>query len=925
MTVGHGTSPLLSQAVSYLQEGDAESADLLLDTYLARNPEDTQALFIAALCRHALGDNDTAIANLKASLALAPHEGRAAMQLASIYADLGQAHEAIVVLDRAIAAAPNDLEVVLAKAALFRRLGDGVAAESTAEHALKISPNAARAYYALGLAKAQRRHPSGARLAFKKAVELDPAFVDAWVNLGVVEKGVGDLTSAANSFQQALRLKPDDPVAHNNFGNLLLEQRTFDAALKSYRRAVALDPNYLDAKVNMALALRESGDVAGCIEALEQTLQEHPDQASVLNAYGNALREAERFKDAQMALQSALDLEPENAEVLNNLGLVLALLGDRFIAAEMFEQACALRPDMPVLANNYGTLLLKMFNLEAAIDQLARAVALDPKYLDALVNLGVAHFMRGNYDEAVDAYRQALSLDSNNAFAHYSLGVALLEQQDLTEAVKEIEFALIVNPGNVMARNTLGVALLEQHRIEEARDAMAMAAKADTMSAPIYASNHLFTSLYQPDVDPDALYRIHCDFGRRFTSGEVNPKQPHANPRDPNRKLRLAYMSPDFRGHSVSHFMEPLLEKHDRSAFEVVLYSNTTRIDKITQAMERAADVWVETAGLTDAALVERIRSDRVDVLVNLGGHTSGNRLPVCGHKPAPVQIEYLGYPDTSGVAAMEYRITDERADPQGEAEARSVETLLRLPECFHCYRPTSKAPDPAPAPHVERGYVTFGSFNVLPKLNANVVEAWSEILRQVPKSRLYLKCKQLKTDSVRARVLGYFAAAGIDATRISMEAFVPSVKDHLGRYAGVDLALDTFPYNGTTTTCEALWMGVPVLSVLGNRHSGRVGLSLLSAAGLDQEFVAPDVETYVAKAIAWGKSPERLAEVRGTLRAQMASSPLRNEAAFTRALETLYRTAWQTWCQGPETFEHKAPPPLRTDDSVQSVLAKVV
>ncbi|MEQ8735006.1 MAG: tetratricopeptide repeat protein [Rhodospirillaceae bacterium] len=925
MTAGQGTSPLLSQAVSYLQEGDAESADLLLETYLARKPEDTQALFIAALCRHALGDNDAAIAHLKKSLTLAPQEVRAAMQLASIYADLGQAHEALTTLDDAVAVVPNDIELVLAKAALHRRFGDAVAAEATAELALRISPNMARAHYALGLAKAQRRHPSGARLAFQKAVELDPAFADAWVNLGVVEKGVGDLTSAANSFQQALKLKPDDPVAHNNFGNLLLEQRTFDAALKSYHRAVALDPHYLDAKVNLALALRESGDVDGCIVALKKVLQEHPNQASVLNAYGNALRQAERFKEAQHALESALELEPENAEVLNNLGLVLALLGERFTAADMFERACALRPDMPVLANNYGTLLLKMFDLEAAIYQLARAVSLDSTYLDALVNLGVAHFMRGNYDEAIRAYRQTLSIDSYNAFAHYSLGVALLEQQDLTEAVKEIEYALIVNPHNVMARNTLGVALLEQHRIKEARTAMATAAEADTMSAPVYASNHLFTSLYQPDVDNDELYRIHCDFGRRFTSGEIDQTRPHANPRDLNRKLRLAYMSPDFRGHSVSHFMEALLEKHDRSAFEVILYSNTTRIDKITQAMERAANVWVETAGLTDAALVERIRSDRVDVLVNLGGHTSGNRLPACGHKPAPVQIEYLGYPDTSGVTAMDYRITDERADPKGEAESRSIETLLRLPECFHCYRPTSKAPSTAPAPHLERGYVTFGSFNVLPKLNANVVEAWSEILKHVPKSRLYLKCKQLKTESVRDRVLGYFSDAGIEASRISMEAFVPSVKDHLGRYAGVDLALDTFPYNGTTTTCEALWMGVPVLTVLGDRHSGRVGLSLLSAAGLDEEFVAPDIETYVAKAIAWGKSPERLAEIRGTLRGQMKTSPLRNEVEFTRTLEALYRTAWQAWCEGPETFEHKAPRPLRTDDSVQSVLAKVV
>lgn len=919
------TSPLLAQAYAYLQDGDPGSAELLVLGYLDNHPEDPKAHHIAGLCRHGLDDLSGARDHLTKAVDLAPTEPGAVTQLAFVLADMDDSVAALAVLDRALALTPGQTDLLLTRASLQRRFGDFEGAVATAQMAVAFDANNARTHYALGLSLAELRQTEAAHVSFVQAVELEPDFADAWVNLGVVEKELGELEAADASYTRALALKPDDPITHNNYGNLLLARGNLDQAVESYLHALDFDPTYVDAKVNLALAYREQGDAGESLKALEIIAKDHPEHVSVLNSYGNALRHAERFEGAREVLQKAIGLNPDHAEAHNNLGLVLTLLGRREEAEHMFRRAVELRPDMPVLANNYGTLLLKMFHLDQSIEQLDHAVALDPEYLDAWVNLGVAHFMLGHYDEAVAAYRKALEQDPDNAFAHYSLGVALLEQQDLPDAVREIEHALKVNPDNVMALNTLGVALLDQHRIAEARDVMARAAEADTMSAPVYASNHLFTSLYLPNLDNQHIFDIHRDFGRRFTSAEPDLTKPHTQVRDPNRKLRLAYMSPDFRGHSVAFFMEALLEKHDRSAFEIILYSNTTRIDGITEAMEQVADLWVETAGLTDNALADRMRADQIDILVNLGGHTSGNRLVACGQKPAPVQIEYLGYPDTSGVEAMDYRISDPQADPPDEADARCVETLLRLPDCFHCYRPTTRAPAPAPAPHTEHGYVTYGSFNVLPKLNEQVVAAWSDILTQVPNSRLYLKCKQLKTESVRDRVRGYFADAGIDPARIDMDAFVPSVQDHLNKYAGVDLGLDTFPYNGTTTTCEALWMGVPVLTVEGSRHTGRVGLSLLHAVGLHEEFVAPDVATYIARAVAWGKNPERLTKVRGNLRERMGASPLRDEAGFTRRLERLYRDVWCTWCDGPETYEHLPPAPLKTDDSVQSVLAKAV
>ncbi|MGZ6195669.1 MAG: O-linked N-acetylglucosamine transferase, SPINDLY family protein, partial [Candidatus Binataceae bacterium] len=292
--------------------------------------------------------------------------------------------------------------------------------------------------------------------------------------------------------------------------------------------------------------------------------------------------------------------------------------------------------------------------------------------------------------------------------------------------------------------------------------------------------------------------------------------------------------------------------------------------------------------------------------------------------KPAPVQIEYLGYPETSGVPAMDYRITDGRADPAG-AERWCTETVIRLPDCFHCYRPAGLTPTIAPASHPAKGYVTFGSFNVLPKVTDEAIATWAEILRGVPGSRFLIKCKQLRDERVQARIRADFARHGIDSGRIEMAAFVPSVKEHLDYYAKVDLALDTFPYNGTTTTCESIMMGVPVLALAGANHRGRVGLSLLTAIGLGNEFVARDVADYVARAVALGRAPQRLAEVRAQLRPMMERSPLRDEVGFTRTLEHAYRTLWQKWCVGPETFMIKPPPALRPEDSIQGVLVKTL
>ena len=925
MSPESGSSVLLHNALRSLDAGDLDGAEFLVDTHLGRHPDDPLALNLAGMIRRGRGASDAAIDLFRRAAAAAPRDAHVAANLANTLSEQDRNDEALQAIEAFLQANPGQTDALVVRALVLQRAGRLDDAVAAAKLAVAFNRESAHAQLTLGTTLVKARRAEEAVEPLRRATELDPHLVDAWVNLGVAQRDAGASADAEATYRQALTLAPTDAVIHNNLANVLGSLGRKDEALARYRAALDLRPDYVEARVNLANMIREQGDAARALDllsAVPEALSNHP---GLLNARGNALRAAERYDEAIEVLRRAVAAAPENAEASNNLGLALAVKNLLTEAEPHFRRAAALRPDMAVISNNHGALLLRMFRFDEAIQALSNAVAHDPAYEEAMCNLGVAHYMLGQANEAIAIYRRIIAANPNNGFARYGLAVTLLEDQRLAEAESEVRRVIADDPGNAMAHNTLGVLLLDQHDIPAARAAMKAAADVNTLSAPIFYSNYAFASLYEPSLSRPEILDLHREFGRRYASDVPNRERPHGNVRDPGRKLVLGYISPDFRAHSVAYFFEALLEKHDRSKFQIVLYSNTTRRDTVTDAFRKAADVWVETVGLTDEDLIQRMREDKVDIVVDLGGHTSGNRLPAMARGVAPIQISYLGYADTAAVPAVQYRIIDERSDPKGDADRFATEELIRLPDCFHCYRPHGKAPDPAQAPHPARGYVTYASFNVLPKVNDGTIAAWSAILKGVPNSRFYIKCKQLRDPAVQARVRADFARHGIDPARIGMESFVPSVQDHLNQYAQVDLALDTFPYNGTTTTCEALWMGVPVLTLAGERHSSRVGLSLLTAVGLADEFVAKDVDDYVARAIALGRNPRRLAEIRGKLRPMMAASPLRDESGFTRTLEGAYRDLWKRWCAGPQTFEFAPPPELRPEDSIQGVLVKTL
>ncbi len=373
--------------------------------------------------------------------------------------------------------------------------------------------------------------------------------------------------------------------------------------------------------------------------------------------------------------------------------------------------------------------------------------------------------------------------------------------------------------------------------------------------------------------------------------------QPHTGDRDPRRRLRIGYVSPDFKQHAVGTMALPLLACHNREEFEVSCYAQAREPDAMTERFRGHADHWRSTVGLCDEQLADLIRQDQIDILVDLAGHTAGGRLLVFARKPAPVQMTWLGYPNTTGVCTIDYRITDAHADPPGSGAALGVEQLVRLPRTNWVYQPPDNAPAPNHRPAA--GAVTFGSFNNFAKVTEPMLVLWARILHAVPGSRLLLKAQGLGSQSTRQRVWELLARERIDPARLELRGWEPGHGGHLALYNRVDIALDPFPYHGTTTTCEALWMGVPVITLAGRTHVSRVGVSLLRNMGLE-ELIAASPENYVALAVELANDLPRLSRLHSTLRKRMEQSPLTDAPSFAREVEAVYRRVWREWCAGP-------------------------
>ncbi len=612
-----------------------------------------------------------------------------------------------------------------------------------------------------------------------------------------------------------------------------------------------------------------------------------------------ALMQANRLSEAKSLYADICRSDARDAEAWFMLGAVNGQLGlfDETIAC--CHRVLAIQPRHADAHYNLAQALLHQRRPEEAMVSYREVLRLDPNYMGAYINLGTLLQGKRQLDEAVGCFQEALRRQPQNADAHYNLGNALRAQGKYTAAVESYRAALRIQPRNSGIRYNLANTLNDQGLHDAA-----LASYRETLrwqSDYVDAHNNLLFALnYSAVHKPEEVFTEHQRWAERHGAAFSAPH--YANIPDPERRLRVGYLSPDFRQHSVASFIEPLLAAHDPAAVETVCYADLRQSDAVTARIQGLAARWRPITNLSHEQVTELVRADGIDILVDLAGHTGDNRLLVFARKPAPVQATYLGYPNTTGLPAVGYRLTDAWADPPGQTEHLYTETLIRLPHGFLCYQPPADAPSVAPLPAGTAGHVTFGSFNALTKMNGDVLATWAGILRAVPGSRLILKNMVLRDPATCERYREFFAKEEISFDRVELIGWVSSPAEHMALYHRLDLALDTFPYNGTTTTCEALWMGVPVITLAGRVHAGRVGVSLLSQVGLT-EFIATDPDDYAARAVRWANDLEGLAHLRAGLRERMAASPLCDGASFARDVEQAYREMWRKWCAQSRTY----------------------
>ncbi|MHB8453980.1 MAG: O-linked N-acetylglucosamine transferase, SPINDLY family protein [Acidiferrobacterales bacterium] len=617
-------------------------------------------------------------------------------------------------------------------------------------------------------------------------------------------------------------------------------------------------------------------------------------EAQRVCALGGILAAQGRLNEAVAHYERALALKPDYAPAQNSLGNALWAQGSMDAALECYERALVLKPDYAEANNNLGLALMArghQGDADRAVLHYERALTLNSCFPEAHFNLANLLSAQGWMGRAVSHLEQAIELRPDYAEAHSNLGNLLCARGESNRAAGHCERALALRPNDALAHNNLGNALLSLGRINEAvaHYERALALRPDFGDAH---SNLLLALNYESDRNAEAVHAAHLDYARRLQASATVVVPASVHDYSPGKRLKIGYVSSDFRKHSVAHFIEPVLSHHDRDRFEIFCYYNNPQEDACTKRMQTYADHWRRIFGLSDDAAVHQIQLDRIDILVDLNGHTAHNRLPVFACKPAPIQVTWLGYPNTTGLSTMDYRLTDRFADPVGMTEHLHSEELVRLPDCFSCYQPPQNAPEVCALPAREGGWVTFGSFNNLAKITRQVMAVWAEILHAVPGSRLTLKSVNLGEKATKQLVRDRFAALGIAPERLLLLDPERSLTAHLEQYGKIDIGLDPFPYNGATTTCEALWMGVPVITLAGTTHAGRVGVSQLSNLGLN-DFIAHTSAEYVNAAVSLANDLKRLSTLRAELRSRLATSPLTNARCFTDNLEHAYLAMW--------------------------------
>ncbi|WP_392533022.1 tetratricopeptide repeat protein [Nostoc sp. C117] len=817
-------------------------------------------LFAQAVNYHQQQQFDRALTTYRQILAIDPKYIDALTNLGSLLKRLGQVEEAIAIYRQGLALKPESAETWFNLGNALQEIGQLEAAESAFKQTLQLKPNLGVAHFKLAKVLQEQEKLIQAVDCYRQAIDLMPDSAQAYTNLGNVLKALGQLDAAVTSHRQALQLQPNSAQTYYNLGNALTAQEQYESAAAAYQQTLQLKPDWAEAQLNLAVALI----------ALEN------------------------FEEAEQVLKQAVVLKSDLTLAHFHLAKLLQKQGDTSTAEVHLRQCWQLQPDEPKIWEALLLALQTQGKYSEAIALLQNHLKRHPDRAIAHYYLGTLYNNLGRYLEAISHLQQALELDPNLAIAHNNLGYALIQNGQLSAGIDSCLRAIEIQPNLAMAYLNQGLALNNQGRVPEAIACFQETLRIDPDYHP-GNSNLLYALNYSPDYSPATVADAHRQWGQQVTSltQKVLPQKSLSKLDSQSKILRVGYISPDFRQHSVNYFFEPILRHHDPTQVETFCYANVPNPDAVTDRLRGLCHNWRDVYNMDDDQLADLVRFDDIDILVDLAGHTGSNRLLMFMRQPAPIQVTYLGYPNTTGLANINYRLTDTWADPPGLTDEYYTEELIRLPRCFLCYQPSPTAPAVMDLPAKSMGRITFGSFNNLPKITPEVIALWSKILQSVPNSRIILKIRWFDDEPTRDRYLSLFAECGIDSRRVKLIGLIPDPNHHLAFYGNIDIALDPFPYHGTTTTCEALWMGVPVITLAGQTHVSRVAVSLLSTVGLP-ELIASTPQEYVAKAVALASDLPTLGQVRANLRQKVAASPLCDAVSHTQAMEAIYRQLWQ-------------------------------
>jgi len=745
---------------------------------------------------------------------------------------------------------------LLEKATLQHRAGLLAEARELYQAALAQAPEHPLALFRSGLLALQTGHAEAALSLTTRAAAIAPTEPRYHLGCGQALQVLGRWAEAADAYQRAVDLDASSSdasfalaVCHDRLGRPA-------AAQAAYRRTLELDPRHAAALANLGVLALAAGLNDAAVQLLSDALRIEPTVSSHGLNLGIALCRRRDFAAAQRVLEGVLETDPLHAEARFNLGLALQGLGLPREALAEYRHATRLRPHYADAFTNAGNLHKELGEFELAASAYESAVRAEPASVAPRNNLGCLMRTLGRLDAAEEQLRGALALDPGNAALHDNLGNVLKDAGDVDAAIACFRTALALEPRSAATHSNL-----------------------------VYTLNFVAS---------------HAEIGlaeaRRWAERFAEPlraqQRPHPNEPAAERRLRIGYVSADFRDHCQSLFTIPLLSNHDPRAVEVHCYSSVERPDATTRRIEALAQVWRPVRSLSDEELAQRIRADAIDVLVDLTMHMAGGRPLVFARKPAPVQIAWLAYPGTTGIEAIDYRISDARLDPPG-CESNYSEATLLLPDAFWCYDPLTDEPEVGPPPALERGHVTFGCLNNPCKLSPASLTLWAKVLAAVPGSRLVL---MVPPGSARDKIGMRLAAARIAAERVSYVPFRPRA-DYLRGFHDIDIVLDTLPYNGHTTNLDALWMGVPVISRSGNTCVGRGASSQMHCLGMPDLVAGSDAD-FVSAATALAADRPRLTALRAGLRERLTHSPLMDAPRFARNMESLYRLAWRNYVE---------------------------